>query len=59
MPITVIHASLYGPIPGVEYQVRLGADLPLCAQPYTRAQVEAAAALGHNKSRGYPERRRR
>jgi 2-keto-4-pentenoate hydratase len=43
-PITVAHAPLCNPIPEVEYQVRLGADLPPCAQPYTRAQVEAATA---------------
>ena len=42
-PITVAHASLCNPIPEVEYQVRLGADLPPRDQPYTCAQVEAAA----------------
>tara|TARA_A100001388_G_scaffold129747_1_gene96109 strand:+ start:15 stop:815 length:801 start_codon:yes stop_codon:yes gene_type:complete len=42
-PITVAHASLCNPIPEVEYQVRLGADLPPCDQPYTYTQVEAAA----------------
>ena len=43
-PITVAHAPLCNPIPEVEYQVHLGADLPPSAQPYTRAQVEAAVA---------------
>ena len=34
-PVTVVHAKLASPIPEVEYQAKLGADLPPRDKPYT------------------------
>lgn len=46
-PLTVAHAKLCSPIPEVEYQVRLGADLPPRGEPYTVAEVTDAVASLH------------
>jgi 2-keto-4-pentenoate hydratase len=46
-PLTVVHASLSSPIPEVEYQVRLGADLPARTKPYVEEEVAAAVASIH------------
>jgi 2-keto-4-pentenoate hydratase len=46
-PVTVVHARLASPIPEVEYQAKLGADLPPRAKPYGRDEVTAAVASLH------------
>lgn len=46
-PHTVARASLCSPIPEVEYQVRLGADLPVRDTPYTTEEVADAVASLH------------
>jgi len=45
-PVTVEHVKQCSPIPEVEYQARLGADLPPRAKPYsTEEVVEAVVSL--------------
>ena len=46
-PASVEHAKLCSPIPEVEYQARLGADLPPREKPYTLAEVTEAVASLH------------
>ncbi len=46
-PVTVIHAELASPIPEVEYQAMLGADLPPRGKPYTVEEVTDAVASLH------------
>jgi len=46
-PFSVAHASLCSPIPEVEYQARLGADLPPRARLYTVEEVTEAVASLH------------
>jgi 2-keto-4-pentenoate hydratase len=46
-PVTVARAKLCSPIPEVEYQARMGADLPPRAKPYTVAEVTDAVASLH------------
>jgi 2-keto-4-pentenoate hydratase len=46
-PQSVEHARLCSPIPEVEYQARLGADLPPRAKPYTVEEVTEAVASLH------------
>jgi 2-keto-4-pentenoate hydratase len=46
-PVTVVHARLCSPIPEVEYQVRLGADLAPRARPYAVDEVTEAVASLH------------
>ena len=46
-PVSVEHAKLCSPIPEVEYQARLGADLPPRQKPYTLAEVTEAVASLH------------
>ena len=46
-PVTVVHARLASPIPEVEYQAKLGADLPPRGKPYTREEVADAVASLH------------
>ena len=46
-PVTVIHADLASPIPEVEYQALLGADLPPREKPYTVEEVTDAVASLH------------
>lgn len=46
-PFEVALARLCGPIPEVEYQVRLGADLPPRAKPYRVEDVTEAVASLH------------
>lgn len=46
-PVTVIHAELASPIPEVEYQAMLGADLPPRDKPYTVEEVTDAVASLH------------
>ena len=46
-PMTFAHAKLASPIPEVEYQARLGADLPVRAKPYTIEEVGEAVASLH------------
>lgn len=46
-PLTVVHARLASPIPEVEYQARLGADLPPRAKPYSVEEVTEAVASLH------------
>lgn len=46
-PATVQHAKQCSPIPEVEYQARLGADLPPRARPYTLEEVSEAVASLH------------
>ena len=46
-PVTVAHAKLCSPIAEVEYQVRLGADLPPRAKRYTVEEVTEAVASLH------------
>jgi 2-keto-4-pentenoate hydratase len=46
-PVTVQHARQCSPIPEVEYQARLGADLPPRATPYTMEEVSEAVASLH------------
>jgi 2-keto-4-pentenoate hydratase len=46
-PASVEHAKVCSPIPEVEYQARLGADLPPRESPYTVAEVTEAVASLH------------
>ncbi|MDP1962287.1 MAG: fumarylacetoacetate hydrolase family protein [Reyranella sp.] len=46
-PVTVVHATLASPIPEVEYQARLGADLPPRDKPYSQDEVTEAVASLH------------
>lgn len=46
-PISVAHATLCSPIPEVEYQARMGVDLPPRAKPYTEEEVTEAVASLH------------
>ena len=46
-PASVVHAELCSPIPEVEYQARLGADLPPRAKPYVVEEVTEAVASLH------------
>ncbi len=46
-PYSVARATLCSPIPEVEYQVRLGADLPVREKPYTVEEVTDAVASLH------------
>ena len=46
-PVSVEHAKQCSPIPEVEYQARLGADLPPRAKPYTIEEVTEAVASLH------------
>ena len=46
-PATFVHAGLASPIPEVEYQARLGADLPPRAKPYAIEDVTDAVASLH------------
>ena len=46
-PLTVVHAKLASPIPEVEYQATLGADLPPRDKPYGVEEVSAAVASLH------------
>lgn len=46
-PVSVEHARLCSPIPEVEYQARLGADLPPRAKPYAVEEVSEAVASLH------------
>lgn len=46
-PLSVVHARLCSPIPEVEYQARLGTDLPPRARPYTIDEVTEAVASLH------------
>jgi 2-oxo-hept-3-ene-1,7-dioate hydratase len=46
-PVTVVHARLASPIPEVEYQARLGADLPPRTKPYSQDEVTDAVASLH------------
>jgi 2-keto-4-pentenoate hydratase len=46
-PVSVEHAKSCSPIPEVEYEARLGADLPPRAKPYTVEEVTEAVASLH------------
>jgi 2-keto-4-pentenoate hydratase len=46
-PYTVAHATLASPIPEVEYQAKLGADLPPRDKPYTVEEATDAVASLH------------
>jgi len=46
-PVSVARATLCSPIPEVEYQARLAADLPPRARPYTVEEVTEAVASLH------------
>jgi 2-keto-4-pentenoate hydratase len=46
-PYEVSHATLSSPIPEVEYQVKLGADLPARSKPYSIEEVTEAVASLH------------
>ncbi len=46
-PLSVMHAGLASPIPEVEYQAKLGADLPPRARPYGVEEVTEAVASLH------------
>ena len=46
-PYTAVHASLASPIPEVEYQAKLGSDLPPREKPYTVEEVTDAVASLH------------
>jgi 2-keto-4-pentenoate hydratase len=46
-PVSVVHAVLASPIPEVEYQARLGADLPPREKPYSQEEVTDAVASLH------------
>ena len=46
-PHTAVHATLASPIPEVEYQARLGRDLPPREKPYTVDEVTDAVASLH------------
>lgn len=46
-PFSAVHAVLASPIPEVEYQAKLGADLPPRAKPYGQDEVTDAVASLH------------
>lgn len=46
-PASFVHARLASPIPEVEYQARLGIDLPPRDRPYTQEEVTDAVASLH------------
>lgn len=46
-PLTVVHAKLASPIPEVEYQAKLGADLPSREKTYSQEEVTDAVASLH------------
>ena len=46
-PATFVHARLASPIPEVEYQARLGADLPQRDKPYSMEEVTESVASVH------------
>ena len=46
-PVTVAHAGLASPIPEVEYQAKLGTDLPPRSKPYSQDEVTEAVASLH------------
>jgi 2-keto-4-pentenoate hydratase len=46
-PASFVHARLASPIPEVEYQARLGIDLPPRDRPYTQEEVTEAIATLH------------
>ena len=46
-PYSAVHAVLASPIPEVEYQARLGIDLPPRAKPYSQDEVTEAVASLH------------
>ena len=46
-PFSVAHSGLCSPIPEVEYQVRLGADLPPRRKPYNCKEVTEVVASMH------------
>lgn len=46
-PVTFVHAKLASPIPEVEYQARLGADLPPRIKPYSQEEVTEAITSLH------------
>ncbi|MDP1841200.1 MAG: fumarylacetoacetate hydrolase family protein [Reyranella sp.] len=46
-PFSAVHAVLASPIPEVEYQARLGIDLPPRAKPYGQDEVTDAVASLH------------
>ena len=46
-PASFVHARLASPIPEVEYQARLGADLPPRGKPYSEEEVTEAVASLH------------
>jgi len=46
-PVAVVHATLASPIPEVEYQAKLGADLPPRTKPYSQEEVTEAVASLH------------
>ena len=46
-PASVVHATQCSPIPEVEYQARLGADLPPRTKPYTVEEVTDAVVSLH------------
>ena len=46
-PLSVVHATLASPIPEVEYQAKLGRDLPPREKPYTVEEVTDAVASLH------------
>ena len=46
-PARVVHVEQLSPIPEVEYQVLLGADLPAREQPYSADEVAQAVESVH------------
>ncbi len=46
-PVSVVHAKLANPIPEVEYQAKLGTDLPPRERPYSQEEVTDAVASLH------------
>ena len=46
-PVSVVHAKLCSPIPEVEYEAKLAADLPPRAKPYTLEEVTEAVDSLH------------
>jgi 2-keto-4-pentenoate hydratase len=46
-PATFVHATLASPIPEVEYQAKLGIDLPPRDRPYSQEEVTDAVASLH------------
>lgn len=46
-PASFVHATLASPIPEVEYQAKLGIDLPPREKPYSREEVTDAVASLH------------